>query len=51
MESLVYIVFILAVFAYWTFGDYWSARAEKIREEARKLQLENDHKEFGTHEA
>ncbi len=50
MENLVWIVFIIAVFAYWTFGDYWEARAKKLHEEARKIELENDAKEYNVHE-
>lgn len=45
MESLVYIVLILTVGAYWLFGDYWEARAKKLHEEARTLEIANDQKE------
>jgi hypothetical protein len=46
MEYVFYIVFVLSLFGYWTFSDYWDAKAELLRQHAREKELENDAKEF-----
>ena len=50
MEYVFYIVLVLVLFGYWTFSDYWEAKAKMLHEEARRLELENDVREYGTHE-
>ena len=45
MEYIFYIVLAVCIFGYWTFGDYWDAKTEMLRQHAREKELENDEKE------